>query len=311
MFEQQARALAKSLVPYLPAPVTHRMARAYTLCQLPARFTGPSLSLSMSDRSAGFFSLFFQVLGAIDLCRRYQHNLDIAFTKGPYVDHSRGGNWWSYYFDPSAFEFSSTVVGRYEITDLHEQHLFAQYGSAIPAAAANKMISGMSIRADVLRKAQAYVDTHFAGRRVIGIHYRGTDKVTGDSREAVRVPYSYVIKYLEGFRDAVLFVATDESSFVSSLKEHFGTNVVCYDAIRSDTRLSIHSQTGVDTAFKAGEDALIDCLLLSRCHLLARTDSNLSLASTFFNPRLPTINLTRKYARDIQGTHLYAEDCAR
>ena len=44
-----------------------------------------------------------------------------------------------------------------------------------------------------------------------------------------------------------------------------------------------------------GEDAVIDCLLLSRCQFLIRSASNLSVCSTFFNPELPQKLLNQPY----------------
>jgi hypothetical protein len=43
-----------------------------------------------------------------------------------------------------------------------------------------------------------------------------------------------------------------------------------------------------------GEDAVMDCLLLSRCQYLVRTASNLSLCSTLFSPDMPVMLLNRE-----------------
>ena len=43
-----------------------------------------------------------------------------------------------------------------------------------------------------------------------------------------------------------------------------------------------------------GRDAVLDCLLLSRCDVLVRTASNLGLCAAFFNPRLPVVLLNRE-----------------
>ena len=49
-----------------------------------------------------------------------------------------------------------------------------------------------------------------------------------------------------------------------------------------------------DRNHKKGVDAVIDCILLSRCQVLIRTSSNLSLCSTLFAPEMPVILLNRK-----------------
>lgn len=52
--------------------------------------------------------------------------------------------------------------------------------------------------------------------------------------------------------------------------------------------------------YSLGEEALIDACLLSKCDLLIRTSSNLSLWSTYFNPSLPTILLNHRYANTLE-----------
>lgn len=70
-----------------------------------ARFYEPRdhVTFEMEDRDAGFFSLYFQVLGAIDFCKRTRCNLVLNFNSGLYVDSQVGPNWWEYYFEGADF----------------------------------------------------------------------------------------------------------------------------------------------------------------------------------------------------------------
>ena len=48
--------------------------------RLPEKYhSGIPMTFVMKDRQAGFFSLFFQVLGAADFCRKQGHNLILDF----------------------------------------------------------------------------------------------------------------------------------------------------------------------------------------------------------------------------------------
>ena len=44
-------------------------------------------------------------------------------------------------------------------------------------------------------------------------------------------------------------------------------------------------------AYKKGEEALVDCLLLSRCDFLLKCTSHLSESSMYFNPKLECIDM--------------------
>jgi hypothetical protein len=121
----------------------------------------------------------------------------------------------------------------------------------------------------------------------LGVHYRGTDKFS----EAPRVPYEEV---MAAVRDAAhlalprrwkLFVATDEQPFLEYARHAFPDRLICQEAIRSTDGQGLHFQLAGD--YRNGEGAVSDCLLLSRCNYLIRTESELSLCSTLFNPHLP------------------------
>ena len=129
---------------------------------------------------------------------------------------------------------------------------------------------------------------HIKDVHVIGIHYRGTDKV----EEAAMVPYdagclTSVDPALQraGPNRGKIFVATDEQAFLDHMLEQFPGQVLYREMPRSVDGRPIHKRSG--DGFRSGADAVIDCLLLSRCSELVRTDSNLGLFATFFNPELP------------------------
>ena len=70
---------------------------------------------------------------------------------------------------------------------------------------------------------------------------------------------------------------------------------VCFNtaAIRSESNRPLHASH--PNPYQGGEDALLDCLLLSKSDILVRTSSNLSLISSFFSPEIPVINLSERY----------------
>jgi hypothetical protein len=180
---------------------------------------------------------------------------------------------------------------------------FGRYGNTLSINAAHQVMANVSVKNHIRTKADDFAAQHFAGRHVIGVHYRGTDKVNqrdkGTLVEAVRVPYDYVFEHLENYdTSSLFFVASDEAEFVTAMTQRFGDRVLAYDAIRSQGGWGIHYEQRGSSPYQAGEDALVDCLLLSKCNHLVRTESALSRFSNVFNPALKPINLTDRYNRD-------------
>lgn len=271
------------------------------LSRLPDQYRDNSpMTIIMDDKQAGLFALYFQVIGAIDYCQVYHHDLSLQFNKGFYYDPERGGSWWDYYFENSFFRFSNNqAIQELNVNDLTIKDQFNFYGRDLHPTIANRIIPHITIRNHIIQKVDQFISQHFRGKKVIGLHYRGTDKVGGDWQESVRVPYDYVYSNVsECPSDALIFVATDEAQFLEFMNNRFPGRIVSYDAIRSINGVPVHIPFHTrSSAYKAGEDALIDCLLLSRCNLLIRTDSNLSQASMFISPELKTINITEKYLK--------------
>jgi hypothetical protein len=251
------------------------------------------------DAPVGFFSLVFQALGAIDFCRRNNCEIIINYDSGCYIDSEIGPNWWQYYFENNKFDFRSKFNESRAIRlDHREREMFAILGGTLDAALAHQLITEIGLKDWILGKVSKYEQQYFSDRHVIGIHYRGTDKVIGQFAESGRVPPKGFINYLSGnfANDTFFFVATDEESFLNDMKSNFSSRVLHYDSLRSKDSSPLHYGNSSSSGFKLGEDALIDCLLLSRCREIVRTTSNLSHACRFFNPKLKVTDLTKGIA---------------
>jgi hypothetical protein len=124
------------------------------------------------------------------------------------------------------------------------------------------------------------------------LHYRGTDK----GGEAPRVEWatvkSEVLSFLEKVRTIkTIFLASDEPEFV----EYFMglswpvkvAQYNCAEIYRGG--IPTHKTTG--DGYQKGKEALITCLLLSRCEYCIKTSSYLSAWSKIFNPKLKVMML--------------------
>ena len=127
---------------------------------------------------------------------------------------------------------------------------------------------------------------------MLGVHYRGTDKVS----EAPYVSYDMVEKnikfYLDKFPNTdAIFTSSDDNNFISYIKNSSIECPIIYrdDSYRSNNNIPIHYTN--QNKYDINRDAIINCLILSRCNALMKTASILSAWSILFNPNLPLIML--------------------
>lgn len=257
----------------------------------------PRLILGCRE-NAGLFSILFDVTS---LCLHYDlgdyDGIKVDFLgSGLYYDPDVGLNWWTYYFDPIAegrLDHAKRIVGDLPYSKPHEIE------QRTPRKTVSQIIDRyIHLREEIAETIDQFARTHFTGRHVIGLHYRGTDKY----EEAPRVAYSKVVTEIRSYLDqhsfdecVVIFVATDEMAFLTKMVEEFGDRVVYYeDAFRATDHIPLHKNPALPK-YHMGKDAVIDCYLLSKTDILFRTSSNLSLFSTFINPDLPVRMLNYRY----------------
>jgi hypothetical protein len=91
-----------------------------------------------------------------------------------------------------------------------------------------------------------------------------------------------------------IFVATDDARFLDYLQNaSLSRPIVCReDSFRSRDGSSIHESPDTDK-YAINRDAIVNCLILSRCEALLKTASILSAWSKLFNPRLPIVVLNQ------------------
>ena len=247
----------------------------------------PFLTLHAAPYNPGLFSVFTTVLGLLDQYEEENYSgFVIQFGKnGLYHDEQRGPNWWRYYFMPLQRGLEERTVS--STAEIHVK-LALHCLNNLSRERCYELISRyIRLRPHITEKVDKFVQTKFKDAHVLGIHYRGTDKMNNESPfmdyEIMLNAVAYYAHQFKGKKFRI-FVATDEQDFMDEMNERFPGQVLTASTIRSDNGKPLHTSR-IDP-YKHGEEALIDCLLLSRCNHLIRTSSNLSLCSTYFNPEL-------------------------
>lgn len=246
----------------------------------------------------GCFASYQSVIGFLNFCEVNQVvGKKVHFEQGLYFDSTVGNNWWEYYFEPILN--GSVENARIEyVSDTEKSAWCTEAISTMTRERACELINRyIKLKSFLQIKIDQFIRNNFVGY-MIGVHGRFTDKWD----EAPRVPYE---NFAEEIRSRniqqpfKIFVATDELSFINYMKQQFG-NQVCYiDAIRSRNREPIHHRKGASMSnpYKLGEDAVLDCYLLSRSDILIRTQSNLSSSAANINPKLPVVDLNKAHYR--------------
>jgi len=243
---------------------------------------------------AGFFSIFHTVLGALDFMETSSNcsGLQVNFEdKGFYYDKEFGENWWEYYFEPINIGKKIGIVKKFSNDEQSFFTLNSEFNMSRECG--HELIRKyVFLKSYVQSRINNFYEANFQENYVIGVHYRGIDKCL----EAGIVPYEYVYKRLQSIiknhHNYKIFVATDDYYFLIYMNAHFPGRIIAIDAIRSDEGAAVHFiEKGHN--YKKGEDAIVDCILLSKCDLLLKTSSNLSNCSIKFNPKIPIIELNK------------------
>jgi hypothetical protein len=167
-------------------------------------------------------------------------------------------------------------------------------------------------RAYILQMVDDFFTRHMAGHQLIGVHARGTDATSKLELRTFRQGSLVLSRYvaeIERLLDvqprAKIFVASDEQSSLNYLAKAFGHRVIAYESVRHDGgEAAGQGPTGWimpayitrdrDVAAQNGEDAVIEYLLLSRCHYLVHNGSSLARTVLLNAPRLRHTNTHRR-----------------
>jgi len=250
----------------------------------------------LTDRpdAGAFFSEFHTVLGALDFMETSSNcsGLRVNFeNKNFYYDKEYGKNWWEYYFEPIDIGEKTDIVKKFPYYKRVAFSLNSEF--AMSRKRGNELIRKyVFLRSHIKNRINNFYEINFRENYVIGVHYRGTDKCLDADIVLYKDVYERLQNVIKGRHNYKIFIATDDPYFLTYMNAHFPGFIIAIDAIRSDGGAGVHFiEKGHN--YKKGEDAIVDCVLLSKCDLLLKTSSNLSNCSIKFNPNIPVINLNK------------------
>jgi len=160
--------------------------------------------------------------------------------------------------------------------------------------------SYVRVKPAVMAKVDAFYNEHMAGRRVVGIHFRGTDKHTelmhiGDYDGKGERPIGEYLKTLNSIdKDALVYLATDCQKAFDISKMYLGGRLLSHKGwYRSVDNTNPYLKRHKSNKALHGEQVIMDWLLLSKCDYFIHGFSNMSATALFMNPTMPHFNVYR------------------
>jgi len=125
----------------------------------------------------------------------------------------------------------------------------------------------------------------------LGIHYRGTDKITDNSQNSNQITdeafFNYVDSIIKKRNIKKIYLATDSLKIYNNFHKRFSSFIIISLKIkRFDSNEWGCSFKVDDNQQENATNAIIDSLALSKCNIVISTNSALSAWSKIFNPEL-------------------------
>lgn len=160
----------------------------------------------------------------------------------------------------------------------------------------------------ILQKVERFIADKIGKKPVIGVHVRGTDATSPQEERDYRQGSLNLERYLNEIKRllkiwpfAKVLVATDDLSSLQWLRLHLTDRVISYAGIlhrrgepvgQGPTGWIMPGYIAADRELAArnGEEAVVEYLLLSRCHHLVHNGASLARTVLLNSPSLPHTN---------------------
>jgi hypothetical protein len=156
------------------------------------------------------------------------------------------------------------------------------------------------IKKHVLVNVNQFEMNNFKHNRILGVHFRGTDKVG----EAPRVTNSNLLKAIQTLLDQQhfdkVFISSDESVVIDFIKSNIkNVNVICReDKLRSNNGEQFHRK--IENSMElVNFEALCNILILSKTDFLLKSSSIMSDCCFILNPKLEYQILNEPHSKDL------------
>jgi len=263
--------------------------------------------LLINSRKHGFFSIFLHTLDRIIYSDLNNLIPVINWKKDNFLYYDSNlqnyKNCWEYYFENindynlSNIDLTNTIqCDDFTNPPIVEFCFRGYFGHKIDHEKfkqkrifINKYISNIKIKKNIISKIENFKLKNFKNNKILGLHIRGTDRWTEFGKKIYSKFENYEYLLDEEMKNYdKLFICSDSEESIEYFSKKYN-NVIFYDSYRTKKHAgeSIHFNKG---NYETGEQVLCESYLMSNCDKLIISDSNVTIASLYFNP-----NLSYKY----------------
>ncbi|HUS24835.1 MAG TPA: hypothetical protein VM369_07790 [Candidatus Binatia bacterium] len=255
--------------------------------------------LSIKSKRCGLLGDVAMTLNGIRFAEQAQRDCRVDWdSRSLYFDGAAGPNPWEYFFRKSRFFFSkSTKRSAFSIPYYPSAFGFMPYdGMTHRQSLAHAIARYCQPRTELNDVVEQYIRDKFRPS-TLGVHYRGTDVVTGIEQRLVASLdglETAITQWLAQHPGGSVFLASDDAAAVERLERRFPEALHYRKCLRSTDGTSLHGHydKGVPgRGYQKGVEVLIDALLLSRCSLLYHRGSRVSWFAKARNPDLPSVEM--------------------
>ena len=212
-------------------------------------------------------------------------------------------NIWDYYFEqpftstkpqPSDIKQTVGIIFNPESNFIHEE-IIPQTLENIQARrqAFNKLYNQyFKLKKEVQDKVDNFYNEHMIGKKVLGVHFRGTDHPNKQNMD----------KALQAVKERIpsydkLFICSDEYYRYKLASVAFSHKAIAYDSIRSESSDPLHTnyinnKKGADYFKKIAEDVIIEATLMAKTDfLICCPGSNVNYLARAINPNLNSLTV--------------------
>jgi hypothetical protein len=148
---------------------------------------------------------------------------------------------------------------------------------------------------DVKEKAAKFIHQYFDGhQRILGVHFRGTDKqddIVLTNPTPVSLYLRVIQEYLQTHQVDKIFIASDCQYFVDQIQK-IHSKTCTQSHLRSTSGTALWKNHEIYNNVALGKEALLDCLILSKCHTVIQGQSALSSFATVLNPNQESLRIS-------------------
>lgn len=251
----------------------------------------------------GFFAIMQWLLASLCYAERFYLTPVIRWTESKFYKERElingTDNIFEYYYLPVSDVSPSDVFKCKNVVSNAGGQRFAAFENNLVQDVYRKNIELTEKYGKLYRKycklnpiTQSYIDTNLSetinGKKVLGVHIRGTDFKREKNAHPVYISAKDYIKPVKKIMKIYgydwVFLATDSLEAVNVFKKEFGKALVFYDdIIRSDGDVGLHylRSNRENHHYKLGLEVIRDAYTLAACDSLIAGMSNVSLAAQY------------------------------